>query len=94
MTISFAARQVHLLHWEEPLWLVVVRLGQMSKRRRGDGEPWRLLTTGPVETEEQCWRAAEASIARWQVEQMIRYGKNELGAESGRRGNGSRGTNC
>jgi hypothetical protein len=82
MTISFAAREVRLLHREEPLWLVVVRLGKTSKRRRGDGEPWRLLTTEPVGTEEQCWRVAEAYIARWQVEQMIRYGKNELGVES------------
>lgn len=67
---------------EEPLWLVVVRIGEESRRRRGGGEPWRLLTNEPVETEEECWRIAEAYASRWQVEQMLRYNKSELGIES------------
>ena len=91
--MRFAAREVRLLHRDEPLWLVVVRLpclrcraagrGKSSKRRRGNGEPWRLLTTEPVQTAEQCWRIiVEAYAARWQIEQMLRYGKSELGVES------------
>ena len=71
-----------MLHRDEPLRLVVVRLGKSRKRRRGNGEPWRLLTTRPVKTAEQCWRIVEAYAARWQFEQMLRYGKSDLGVES------------
>ncbi len=53
-----------------------------SSRRRGGMEPWRLLTNEPVETEEECWRIAQAYASRWQVEQMLRYNKSELGIES------------
>jgi hypothetical protein len=67
---------------DDPLWLVVVRLGKTTKPRRGSGEPWRLLTTEPVHTEEQCWRIAQAYAARWNIEQMLRFGKSELGCES------------
>lgn len=79
--VSFAARPVRLLHRDDPLWLVVVRLGRQNRRRTA-AEPWRLLTTEPVETAEQCWRIAEAYAARWQIEQMLRFGKSELGVES------------
>ena len=81
ITVRFAARPVRLLQRDDPLWLVVVRLNK-GGRRRGDHEPWRLLTTEPVETAEQCWRIVEAYAARWQVEQMLRFGKSELGIES------------
>ncbi len=80
--VSFAARPVFLLQRDDPLWLVVVRLGKSTKRRRGSGEPWRLLTNLPVESKEQCWRIVQAYAARWQVEQMLRFGKSELGVES------------
>jgi Transposase DDE domain len=80
--VAFAARPVRLLHRDDPLWLVVVRLGRESKRRRRPSEPWRLLTTEPVETAQQCWRIVEAYAARWQIEQMLRFGKSELGIES------------
>ncbi len=82
LTVGFAAWQVRLLHREEPLWLVVVRLGKSSKRRRGGNEPWRLLTNEPVRSVEECWRIVEAYAARWRVEQMLRFGKSELGVES------------
>lgn len=82
LTVRFAARPVRLLHRDDPLWLVVVRLGKATPRRRGSGEPWRLLTTEPVTTEAGCWRIVEAYVARWQVEQMLRFGKCELGVES------------
>jgi hypothetical protein len=81
LTVRFAARPVHLLHRDDPLWLVVVRLDPAG-RRRGSGEPWRLLTTEPVTTEAQCWRIVEAYWARWQIEQQLRFGKSELGIES------------
>lgn len=80
--ISFAARKVHLLTRDDPLWLVVVRLGKSTNRRRGSNEPWRLLTNTPVENREQCWRIVQAYASRWQVEQMLRFGKCELGVES------------
>lgn len=82
ITVSFAAREVRLLHREEPLWLVVVRLGKATKRRRGGSEPWRLLTTEPVRTAQECWRVVQAYVARWEIEQMLRFGKSELGVES------------
>jgi hypothetical protein len=85
VTVSFAARPVRLLHRDDPLWLIVARLGKSGKggtRQRGSGEPWRLLTTEPVTTEQECWRIVEAYIARWQVELMLRFGKCELGLES------------
>lgn len=82
ITVSFAAREVYLMHRDDPLWLVVVRVGKGTKRRRGGGEPWRLLTTEPVRTRDECWRIVQAYVARWQIEQMLRFGKSELGVES------------
>jgi hypothetical protein len=82
LTVGFAARQVCLLHRDDPLWLILVRLGKSSKRRRGSGEPWRLLTNVPISSKEQCWRVVSAYVQRWQIEQMLRFGKSELGIES------------
>jgi hypothetical protein len=82
LNVRYAARPVCLLHRDDPLWLVVVRLGKSTVRRRGSGEPWRLLTTEPVTTEAACWRIVEAYVSRWQIEQMLRFGKSELGIES------------
>lgn len=82
LVVSFAARPVRLLHRDEPVWLVVARIGKGTKRRRGSPEPWRLLTTEPVETPDQCWRIIEAYAARWLVEQTLRFGKADLGLES------------
>jgi len=82
INVYFGRVRVCLLYEDEPLSLVWVRLGKETKRRRGGNEPWRLLTTEPVETESECWRIAEAYAARWQVEQVLRYGKSELGIES------------
>jgi hypothetical protein len=82
VTVRYAARPVRLVHRDEPLWLVVVRLGRDQQPRRGGREPWRLLTTEPVTTERACWRIVEAYAARWQIEQTLRFGKSELGIES------------
>jgi len=81
VTVRFAARPVCLVHRDDPLWLVVVRLDKRA-RRRGGSEPWRLLTTEPVTTAAQCWRIVEAYWARWQIEQQFRFAKSELGVES------------
>lgn len=81
ITVSFAARPVCLMNRDDRLWLVVARVGSRATRR-GAKEPWRLLTTEPVTTPEQCWRIVEAYAARWNVEQMLRFGKSELGIES------------
>jgi hypothetical protein len=82
LRVSYAAREVRMVHRDEPLYLVVVRTGKGTKPRRGTGEPWRLLTTEPVRTAEECWRVVLAYAARWNVEQMLRYSKSELGIES------------
>ncbi len=81
-TVGFAAREVRLPHRDEPLWLVVARFGKGTKRRRGDREPWRLLTNQPIRTVEECWRVVVAYGARWTIEQELRFGKCELGIES------------
>ncbi len=52
-------------------WLVVARPG-------GGREPWYLLTTEPVESEEHAWRVVFAYARRWQVEMSIRFDKTEL----------------
>ncbi len=52
-------------------WLVVARPGTGR-------EPWYLLTTECVETEEQAWRVVFAYARRWQVEMTIRFDKSEL----------------
>ena len=80
--VRFASTKVHLLTRDDPLWLVVVRLSSSVKRRRGSSEPWRLLTSLPVESPQQCWRIVQAYASRWQIEQMLRFGKTELGVES------------
>jgi hypothetical protein len=82
INVYFGAVPVYLLNREEPLYLVWVRLGRETKRRRGGSEPWRLLTNEIVTTEKECWRIGEAYAARWQIEQVLRYGKSELGIES------------
>jgi hypothetical protein len=84
LTVSFAAREVCLLTRDDPLWLILVRLGKSTKqsRRRGTGEPWRLLTNVPITTKEECWRVVQAYVQRWQIEQSIRFGKLELGIET------------
>lgn len=82
INVYFGAVPVYLLNRNEPLYLVWVRLGRETKRRRGGSEPWRLLTNEIVTTEKECWRIVEAYAARWQIEQVLRYGKSELGIES------------
>jgi hypothetical protein len=82
VTVRYAARPVHLVHRDEPLWLVVVRLGRKQNARGGGREPWRLLTTEPVTSEQACWRIVEAYAARWHIEQTLRFAKSELGIES------------
>jgi hypothetical protein len=82
LTMGFKAFPVRLLHRDEPLWLIHVRLGHGATTRRPVREPWRLLTTEPVATVEQCWAIVLAYVARWQIEQTLRVGKAELGIES------------
>jgi hypothetical protein len=82
INVYYGAVPVCLLHRDRPLWLVWARIGKESKLRRGVKEPWRLLTSEPVTSEEECWQIVEAYAGRWQIEQMLRYGKSELGIES------------
>ncbi len=82
VNVYYGAVPVCLPHRDEPLWLVWARIGKESKLRRGVKEPWRLLTSEPLYSEEACWQIVEAYAGRWQIEQMLRYGKSELGIES------------
>ncbi len=76
-----------------PLWLVVSRRRHQQQRASRAGrtgkvtrwvgdEPWRLLTTEPVQTLEDAQRIVQAYARRWQVELAFRFGKSELGVES------------
>lgn len=64
----------HLQH-ARPLWLVVARLGKGH-------EPWYLLTSDRVESEEAAWEIVLAYAKRWQIETCWRYQKSELAIES------------
>lgn len=63
-----------------PLWLVVVR----SRTRKGQREPWYLLTNEPIESADDAWRVMGAYARRWQIEMTFRYTKSELALESPR----------
>ncbi len=70
-----------------PLWLVVSRRRRMHHRagrptRWVGDEPWRLLTTEPIQTLEDAQRIVQAYARRWQVEAAFRFSKSELGVES------------
>ena len=72
--LAFPVR--HADHPDRPLWLVVAR-------RKG-GSPWYLLTSEPVETEEQAWKVVMAYARRWQIELMWKTCKSEMGMQSPR----------
>lgn len=63
----------HPSHTAHPLSLLVVR---------GYAQPWYLLTNEPIEHEEDGWQVALAYLQRWQIEQVWRFEKSELGFES------------
>ena len=67
------ARVEHPSHPEHPLFLVVVR---------GYAQPWYLLTTEVISSEEDAWQIALAYLQRWQIEQVWRLDKSEFGFES------------
>jgi len=81
ITIAVLALPVCLVFDDTPLWLVVARRTSGTSRRRGS-EPWRLLTTEPVETVADCWRIVTAYLGRWQIEQHLRFAKTELAVET------------
>jgi hypothetical protein len=62
---------------EQPLWLVVSRLGKGR-------EPWYLLTNQPCEHKEQLWSVVLAYARRWQIESCFRFSKTELAIQSPR----------
>ena len=70
-TLAFPVR--HPDYRDRLLWLVISRL---PGRR-----PWYLLTTEPVQTEDDAWRVVFAYSRRWQIEMSWRYAKSELGFE-------------
>jgi hypothetical protein len=62
---------------DAPLWLVIVR-------RKGNHDPWYLLTTEPADDLDAAWAVARAYARRWQIEHTWRYAKAELAMESPR----------
>ena len=67
------ARVWHPSHPDHPLFLVVVR---------GYTQPWYLLTSEAISSEEDAWQVALAYLQRWQIEQVWRVDKSEFGFES------------
>jgi hypothetical protein len=61
----------------QPLWLVVARPGKGQ-------EPWYLLTSDVIRTNDEAWAVALAYARRWQIETAWRYSKSELAMESPR----------
>lgn len=72
--LAFPVR--HADYPDLPLWLVVAR-------RKGS-TPWYLLTSKPVESEEQAWKVVMAYARRWQIEVMWKTCKSDLGMQSPR----------
>lgn len=75
--VGVVAVPVYDLATDAQRWLVVARPG-------GGREPWYLLTTERIESEEQAWRVVFAYARRWQVEMAIRFDKCELAFASPR----------
>lgn len=73
--IAVAVR--HADHPHQPLWLVASRPG-------AGREPWYLLTTEPVASQEEAWQVVSAYARRWQIEMAWRYTKSELAMQSPR----------
>jgi hypothetical protein len=67
------AQVTHPSQPDHPLFLVVVR---------GYAEPWYLLTNEAINSEQDAWQVALAYLQRWQIEQVWRFDKSELGFES------------
>lgn len=61
----------------QPLWLVVARPGKGH-------EPWYLLTSDVVASNEHAWKVVLAYGRRWLIEESWRYWKSELAMESPR----------
>jgi hypothetical protein len=72
--LAFPVR--HPDHPELRLWLVVAR-------RKGSW-PWYVLTSEPLECEEQAWKVVLAYARRWQIEVMWKTCKSEVGRQSPR----------
>jgi Transposase DDE domain len=81
LPVTFGAIPVRLVDHDDQLWLVYVQVGKGGRRHK-DGEPWRLVTNFPLQTQEEVWRVVEAYAARWQIEQAIRLNKTELRVET------------
>ena len=61
----------------QPLWLIATRPGQGRT-------PWYLLTSDPILSTDDAWRAVFAYARRWQIEMSFRFTKSELAFESPR----------
>lgn len=61
---------------EQPVFLVVCRSQGRS--------PWYLLTNEPITSAEDAWDVVWAYARRWQIEQVWRFEKSELGMQSPR----------
>jgi hypothetical protein len=66
------ARVWHPSHPDHPWFLVAVR---------GSTQPWYLLTSEVISSEEDAWQVALADLPRWQIEQVWRVDKSEFGFE-------------
>jgi hypothetical protein len=77
MAAALALPVTHPDFPQQPLWLVVSRLGKGK-------EPWYLLTNQPCEHKDQLWSVVQAYARRWQIEACFRFNKTELAIQSPR----------
>ena len=77
VTIAWASVK-HPDHLGFPLSLVIVR------DKNNYNGPMYLLTSLPIESDQQAWEVCFAYMHRWNIEQAFRFGKSELAMESPR----------
>jgi Transposase DDE domain len=77
VTVRLRWCPVWLPHQAQPLTLIIVR--HLARH-----DSWRLVTTLPVQTDQQAIHIARIYARRWQVEWSLRFLKAELAIESPR----------
>lgn len=73
--IGVLALSVNHPEHARPVWLVIARIGQGH-------EPWYLLTSERIESEQEAWEVVIAYTKRWEIETCWRFHKSELAIES------------
>lgn len=78
-SVKIVYRKVfHPFFPKKPLYLVIIR-----DKRKGTS-PMYLLTNEVIDTAGMAWKMLHSYMKRWDIEQVFKYGKSEMGMESPR----------